>query len=215
MNKTNKEKILDYLWSIAPKGAGNSDIQQATAITSHQQVYLLTQELRAQGLILGRQEGRQWLFYVHESAAVQLAPLGPARAGAFAGLPTPRDFEQLAQRIMSRHFGVPLERRQLPGVPKEFDLVSPDGAIAGDAKYFTLVRGQRLPPAKFSIIVECVWLLEKTAAPVKFLVFGHDREVPQLWLARYGPLLANISFYFLNDDGGSPILLNPGRAAPP
>lgn len=58
MSKTYKEQILDYLWSIAPKGAGNGQIRQASGIPSHQQVYLLTQELRTQGLIHGRQAGR-------------------------------------------------------------------------------------------------------------------------------------------------------------
>ena len=38
MNRTYKERILDHLWSIAPEVA-------TTGIRSHQQVYLLTQEL--------------------------------------------------------------------------------------------------------------------------------------------------------------------------
>jgi hypothetical protein len=202
MGKTNKEKVLDYLWSIAPTPAGNGDIRQATGIASHQQVYLLTQELRAQGLIHGRQEGRQWLFYANESAGVQLASPGRVKPGTFmGGSLTPRDFEALARRTMSEHYGTSLEPRQLPSIPKLLDLVSPDGRVAGDAKYFTLVRGQHLPPAKFSIIAEHVWLLEKTAAPVKFLVFGNYSEVPRLWLARYGKLLSDITFYFLSDDG--------------
>jgi hypothetical protein len=86
-------------------------------------------------------------------------------------------------------------------VPKEFDMVSPDGDIVGDAKYFTLVRGQRLPPAKFSVITEHVWLLERTGAPTTFLVFGNDRQVPELWLQRYGSLVSSVAFYFLSDDG--------------
>ncbi len=45
MSKTNKERILDYLWSITPERATNSQIRAATGISSHQQVYLLTQEL--------------------------------------------------------------------------------------------------------------------------------------------------------------------------
>jgi hypothetical protein len=89
----------------------------------------------------------------------------------------------------------------VPGVPKEWDMVSPDGDIVGDAKYFTLVQGQRLPPAKFSIIAEHVWLLEKTGAPATFLVFGNDRQVPALWLQRYGSLASGVAFYFLTDDG--------------
>jgi len=63
------------------------------------------------------------------------------------------------------------------------------------------VYGQRLPPAKFSVIAEHVWLLEKTGAPVPFLVFGHDRQVPALWLDRFGNLVSGVRFYFIADDG--------------
>ena len=45
MGRTNKERILNYLWSISPKMATNSQIRGGTGIKSHQQVYLLTQEL--------------------------------------------------------------------------------------------------------------------------------------------------------------------------
>ena len=107
----------------------------------------------------------------------------------------------LAQQVMSAHFGVPLTPGEVRGVPKRFDLVSPNQNIVGDAKYFSLVRGQRLPPAKFSTIAEHVWLLEKTGVPVTFLVFGNDRQVPLLWLKRYGALVSSVTFYFLTDDG--------------
>lgn len=100
--------------------------------------------------------------------------------GKTEGQLSPLAFEDLARSVMNAHFGVPLVTEQVPGVPKEFDLVSPDGSIIGDAKYFTLVQGQRLPPAKFSVIAEHVWLLKKTRASVRFLVFGNQREVPQL-----------------------------------
>jgi hypothetical protein len=58
-----------------------------------------------------------------------------------------------------------------------------------------------LPAAKFSIIAEHVWLLEKTRAATTFLVFGNDREVPQRWLARYGALASSVTFFFLSHDG--------------
>jgi hypothetical protein len=45
MSKTHRERILDYLWSISPDWATNSQIKEATGIRSHQQVYLLTREL--------------------------------------------------------------------------------------------------------------------------------------------------------------------------
>jgi hypothetical protein len=202
--KTNKERILDYLWSIAPERATNSQIRAATGISSHQQVYLLTQELM-RTYIRGERRGNEWVFWSNESLAAQFTSLGrasPQEIAAQAGQRlTPDAFEKLAQHRMGEHFGVSLAPGTVPGIPKEFDLVSPDKAIVGDAKYYTLVRGQRLPPAKLSVIAEYVWLLERTGAPTRFLVFGNDRQVPELWLKRYGKLALEVVFYFLADDG--------------
>ncbi len=127
----------------------------------------------------------------------------PGRAAPSTPLPklNAAQFEDLARQVFSQRFGVPLRPGQVAGVPKLFDLVSPDGDIIGDAKYYTLVNGQHLPPAKFSIIAEHVWLLEKTQARRKFLVFGNDIEVPKRWLARYGHLRGDVVFYFLTDEG--------------
>jgi hypothetical protein len=205
MSRTHRERILDYLWSISPDYATNSQIREATGIGSHQQVYLLTQELMYSHLIRGEQRGREWTFWADEAPAVQLASPGRAsRHDLVAEVEerlTPRAFEDLARTVMSKHFGTPLAPGQVPGVHKEWDLVSADGDIVGDAKYFTLVRGQRLPPAKFSVIGEHVWLLEKTGSQTAFLVFGNDRNVPELWLQRYGRLVSDVRFYFLADDG--------------
>jgi len=205
MSRTHRERILDYLWSIAPDYATNSQIQHATGIKSHQQVYLLTQELTHLRWIRGERRGREWVFWADESPAVHLASPGSASrqdvAAEAAERLSPLAFEELARKVMSQHFGVPLVAGQAPGVPKEFDMVSPEADIVGDAKYFTLVRGQRLPPAKFSVIAEHVWLLEKCAVTIKFLVFGNDRQVPDLWLKRYGHLVTGVEFFFLKDDG--------------
>jgi hypothetical protein len=62
-----------------------------------------------------------------------------------------------------------------------------------------MVRGTSIPPAKFSVIAEYIWLLEKTSATHKFLTFGNDRRVPKEWLRRYGHLVKNVIFYFLNE----------------
>jgi hypothetical protein len=88
----------------------------------------------------------------------------------------------------------------LPGIPKLFDLVSSDKTIIGDAKYLTMVRGTSIPPAKFATIAEYVWLLEKTGAKKKFLVFGKDKRVPLEWLKRYGSLVNHIDFYFIDEN---------------
>jgi hypothetical protein len=114
------------------------------------------------------------------------------------GKMNPTRFEEIARSIMSIHFQCKLPPRKLNDVPKRFDFVSPDGKTVGDAKYLTMVGGCSIPPAKFSMIAEHVWLLEKLTAKNKFLVFGNDRRVPQEWLKRYGNLPIDIEFYFID-----------------
>ncbi len=107
---------------------------------------------------------------------------------------------------MSDAYVISLAPGKSPGVNKVFDMTSSDGKVVGDAKYFTMVEGERLPPAKFSVIAEYVWLLEKCDAEKKFLVFGNDRRVPEKWLERYGSLVSDVAFFFLSDDGQLEVL---------
>jgi len=111
------------------------------------------------------------------------------------------EFEEIARRVMSKYFGARLEKHRRRGWPKKFDLVSPDYRIVGDAKYYTMVRGKRLPPAKFATISEHVWMHENIDAEVKFLVFGNDKRVPLEWLKRYGKMVKTVKFYFINNKG--------------
>jgi hypothetical protein len=62
------------------------------------------------------------------------------------------------------------------------------------------------------LIAESVWLLEKTNAPVTFLVFGNDRHTPTAWLERFGNMVFNVTFYFLSEDGELEELPNPAGA---
>lgn len=112
-----------------------------------------------------------------------------------------RIFEDLARGVLSKYFQADLQPRIVKGVNKRFDFVSPDFKIIGDAKYFALVRGTRLPPAKFSVIAEYVWLLEKTSAEIKFLAFGNDRRVAEWWIKKYGDLLNGIHFFYIDNSG--------------
>jgi len=111
-----------------------------------------------------------------------------------------RHFEEIAREVMSKHFGVMLCELKKANWPKAFDLVSPDYQIVGDAKYFSMVRGKRIPPAKFATIAEHVWFLEKINAKRKFLVFGNDVRVPLEWLKRYRKYVKNIEFYFITKE---------------
>ena len=112
-----------------------------------------------------------------------------------------REFEELARKTMSSYFGKPLSEKNPKGFPKRFDMVSADGACVGDAKFLTLVHGNRLPPAKFMEISGHVWLLEKVDAKKRFLVFGNQRRVPEWWLEKYGNLVQDVDFYFIDSNG--------------
>src|SRR5437879_1013887 len=39
-----------------------------------------------------------------------------------------------------------------------------------------------------------VWLLQETEAQIRFLVFGNQQEVPELWLRKYGQLKRTVDF---------------------
>ena len=204
MGNTNKERVLETIWAASPEGATNGEIQRGTGITSHQQVYLLTRELMGpEGLIQGEQRGREWVFWANESVGAQLSsPGGTGPGEPYLGPRASATFSARACVAMSAHLEVSLAPGVVPGVPRAFELVSPDRRTVGCALYCAPVRGQRLPPAKFSLIGERVWLLEKTGAGVRFLVFGYDRDVPRLWFRRYGHLAPGVRFYYL-DDGGA------------
>ncbi|MBN2489131.1 MAG: hypothetical protein JXA98_08890 [Methanosarcinaceae archaeon] len=105
-------------------------------------------------------------------------------------------FEDKARVFMSKYYSKPLFAGKHPRVHKTFDMLSDDNEIVGDAKFYTMVRGKSLPPAKFATIAEHVWLLEKTEAKHKFLIFGNDKRVPEEWLKRYGNLVDGVEFFF-------------------
>ncbi|MFX0168271.1 MAG: hypothetical protein ACFE89_02840 [Candidatus Hodarchaeota archaeon] len=117
--------------------------------------------------------------------------------------PTPkitqvRLFEAKAREVTSEHFGIKLRPGLLQKVSKLFDFVSKDKTIVGEAKFLSVGK-KRFQPAKFSAISEVVWLLEKIQAKHKFIVFGSSNEIPKMWLSRYGALLDDITFYFLDE----------------
>jgi len=92
--------------------------------------------------------------------------------------------------------------RQRPTSPQVREMLSPHiHVVAGDARCYTLVRGERLAPAKFAATAEHIWILEKSRTASKFLVFGNQREDPDQWLERYGGLVPDVDFYLLSDDG--------------
>jgi hypothetical protein len=168
--------------------------------------------------INGRSMLRDWFqrnFKPMDVVAVDLSsrdtvvldrPVGVKTSRLISGMGIPnhmdwKQFENHARTWMSQYFGVTLTEKNPMGFPKRFDMVSPDGTIVGDAKFLTLVHGQKLPPAKFMEIAGHVWLLEKTEAVRKFLVFGNQQRVAEWWLEKYGGLKTPVEFFFLDDMG--------------
>lgn len=106
-----------------------------------------------------------------------------------------REFELHAAEVLSRRWNVDLSSRPVTlkgGVIKKFDLVSSDGCIVGDAKYYKNIA---VPAAKWSTLAEYVWLLQHVeGAQQRFMVFGFDREVADRWLKRFRPLTEGLDF---------------------
>jgi hypothetical protein len=200
VGRTNKERVLEYVWAASPEGATNGQIQRGTGIISHQQVYLLTQELMAPGWIQGARHGREWVFWADESVGAQFcSPGGTGPGEPYLGPRASAVFAERARAAMSAHLGLSLGPGAVPGVPRVFELVSDDGSAVGCTLYYAPVQGQHLPSAKFSLIGERVWLLENVSAPLRFLAFGYDRDVPLRWLQRYGHLAPGVRFYYLGE----------------
>lgn len=112
-----------------------------------------------------------------------------------------RTFEEYARFYFSKLWGIELRSRsvQIAGaVTWQFDLVSPDLRIVGDAKWFKTLK---VPAAKWQAIAEYIWLLQKIPADKTFIVFGHDADVAERFLRRVRPLTAPVEFYFLDETG--------------
>ncbi len=195
----------------------NANIASATQVMPHQQVFQITNQLMSEGLIQGEKAGNEWLFTWsgrrndRDAGGLTLRN-GPQLPVVLRSPNVPADFERAARSAMCSHFDTVLSTGAVSGVPKRFDFVSQDKKIVGDAKYYCLVNGTGLPPAKFSTIAEYVWLLEKTEAEHQFLIFGNDRRVPRMRLDKYGSLARTCQFFFLSA-GGIPQLMHRGGAA--
>lgn len=204
---SNTDRVLGYLASIAPRPATNADIVARTDIRPHQQVFQITKYLADKGKIASRQYGTVWEFWFVGPSAPPV--INGTDIGAPSGSPSsspPRRFETAARAAMQAHYGQPFREGEIEGIPKRWDLLSADRQIVGDAKYYTMVGGERFPPAKMSVIAEHVWLLERTPAHEKFLVFGNDRRVPEVWLQRFGHLVKDVRFWFLEENGALDLL---------
>lgn len=197
------ERIIDFLSRRPGLWFDDDQLAQHLGIQPRQTVSQACRQLAAAGRIRRERVDHKICNSgpAGADAGGRAEPETEGPAGPTAGAMTAAAFEQAARRAVASRFGVTVMPGQVPGVPKTFDLVSPDRTVVGDAKFYTMVRGAQLPAAKFATIAEYVWLLEKTTARHRIMVFGQDRRVPAEWLKRYGHLVRGVEFYFLTPEG--------------
>src|ERR1700682_5908924 len=123
---TQAERVLDYVWSIAPSGATNGELARGLGIRSHQTVYMLTQQLLHQGRIHGALSGTIWVFHVAEEPSTTLGA-GPAWTSDTT--PAVR-FKALARRVLSDHYPVDLTPAHYQASPNCSISCHPTGALS-------------------------------------------------------------------------------------
>ena len=109
-------------------------------------------------------------------------------------------FEMLARMVMSSHYGVPLPEGRVPGVPKRWDYLESAHQVVGDAKNMGFYEYQS-NGGRLMEIAGHVWLLNMVPAEHRFLIFGKDRRMPEMWLRRFGQVAGPVEFYFLTESG--------------
>ena len=201
------ERIYTYLQSIYPQGATNAEIDRALQMPSIYVVNGITRALLNQERILGVPgvTGQRSMTFYARSPEETTSPLQLSTAstskGDETGVTLPQEFQQRAAEFLSRRYGKMLSNRSLPLMPKSFELVSDDVGVVGCARYFPRNGGPNLQAIRLAIITEAAWLLERTSAENKFILFGGDRATPFQWLQQNGLLCPGIKLYFLFDNG--------------
>ncbi len=205
-SKTNKEKILDYLWQIAPEKATNKQIVKDAGLISHQVGYMITQELLRNNQIIGDRETGSWLFTVNPATSLK-TPHGDMRLTASGSVfYDPKRLKLSIEKELSAKTKTKKWGGTVPGFPKEFDFVSEDGSIVADIAQISMVSGEKLMLSKFSMVSEMVWLLEKAPAERRIIIFtGDTEELPQTWLNRLGSL-TKVEFFFIDELGKLKVL---------
>ena len=109
-------------------------------------------------------------------------------------------FQHKVEEVLSKEWNIELKERTviIEGIKKKFDIVSNDEKFIGDVKFHKNII--KTPSGKLATVSEYVWLLQKTNAEHKFIVFGGTKDIPQKWMKRYGALIEDVKFYFFEND---------------
>lgn len=119
--------------------------------------------------------------------------------------PPHEEAEEVARKVLSTLFGVPLYKENLKifGKPKEFELVNIKERIVGDVKRLT-TKG--VASAEEADMCKYVWLMEKLEASTgwkwrKIIVGVGWREIFERFARNYNPWLGDLKIYFMDEKG--------------
>jgi|SaaInlStandDraft_2_1057019.scaffolds.fasta_scaffold09030_2 hypothetical protein len=117
-------------------------------------------------------------------------------------------FENVARKAIENELDTILNggKININGKAKDFDLLNIDENIVGDVKHYKMTEGGNNPSAKFSVLNEYSWLMQKLEQYQKqkwqkIFVVGEDVRVVKKYISTYDAWLDDIEIYFCDADG--------------
>jgi len=111
-----------------------------------------------------------------------------------------RIFEDRIRELLEEFYKTKFPKDEIVninGKGKKFDFVDLQNNIVGDCKYYSFTKTGKRPSAKFSILNEYIWLLQKLPETWKrFIVIGKDELLVRKYVHEYLPWLDGVTIYF-------------------
>ena len=119
-----------------------------------------------------------------------------------------QQFENTARKSIESELGCILNcgKININGKVKNFDLLNIDEKIVGDIKHYRMTSGGNNPSAKFSVLNEYSWLMQKLEQFQKqkwrkVFVIGEDPNVVKKYISIFDAWLDDIQIYFCDASG--------------
>jgi len=119
-----------------------------------------------------------------------------------------QEFENVARKAIENELDTILNsgKININGKAKDFDLLNIDEKIVGDIKHYKMTSGGNNPSAKFSVLNEYSWLMQKLEQYEKenwrkIFVIGEDPNVVKKYISTFDAWLDDIEFYFCDAEG--------------
>jgi len=119
-----------------------------------------------------------------------------------------QEFENVARKAIENELETILNggKININGKVKDFDLLNIDENIVGDIKHYKMTSGGNNPSAKFSVLNEYSWLMQKLEQYQKqkwrkIFVVGEDQVMIKKYISTFDAWLDDIEIYFCDAKG--------------